>query len=199
MTDQSPGGTGQASADEAEESPTGVGHALQPVVGLGGSAGAIPALVEFLQQTRPCGLAYVVILHLAPEHESTLAELLQRHTDMPVHQVRDAVEVCPDTVYVIPPRHLLQMVDGELQLGPLPEDRRGRVAVDLFFRTLADSHGPRATAVVLSGLDSDGAIGIKRIKEHGGLTIAQDPAEAQHDGMPQAAIATGMVDWVLRA
>ena len=199
MTEQSPGGTEQAPANEPGQSLTGAGHALQPVVGLGGSAGAIPALVEFLQQTRPCGLAYVVILHLAPEHESTLAELLQRHTDMPVQQVRDAVEVRADTVYVIPPRHVLQMVDGELQLGPLPEDRRGRVAVDLFFRTLADSHGPCAAAVVLSGLDSDGAIGIKRIKEHGGLTIAQDPAQAQHDGMPQAAIATGTVDWVLRA
>ena len=173
------------------------GYSLQPIVGLGGSAGAIPALVSFLQATRPCGLAYVVILHLAPEHESTLAELLQRHTTMPVHQVHQTVVVCPDTVYVIPPRHALQMVDGTLELLPMPMDRPGRVAVDLFFRTLADTHGPHATAIVLSGLDSDGAIGIKRIKERGGLTIAQDPEEAQHTGMPRNAIATGMVDWVL--
>ena len=173
------------------------GYGLQPIVGLGGSAGAIPALVTFLQSTRPCGLAYVVILHLAPEHESTLAELLQRHTSMPVRQVHETVVVAPDTVYVIPPRHALRMVDGELELGAMPMDRPGRVAVDLFFRTLADTHGPHATAIVLSGMDSDGAIGIKRIKERGGLTIAQDPEEAQHSGMPRAAIATGMVDWVL--
>ena len=173
------------------------GYRLQPIVGLGGSAGAIPSLVTFLQSTKPCGLAYVVIMHLAPEHESTLAELLQRHTSMPVMQVRDTVEVRPDTVYIIPPRHALHMVDGHLQLAPLPMDRPGRIAVDLFFRTLADTHGPHATAIVLSGMDSDGAIGIKRIKERGGLTIAQDPEEAQHDGMPRAAIATGMVDWVL--
>ncbi len=173
------------------------GYSTQPIVGLGGSAGAIPALVSYLQATKPNGLAYVVILHLAPEHESTLAELLQRHTSMPVMQVRETVKVMPDCVYVIPPRHALHMVDGELQLGLMPFDKPGRVAVDLFFRTLADTHGPHATAIVLSGLDSDGAIGIKRIKERGGLTIAQDPEEAQHDGMPRAAIATGMVDWVL--
>lgn len=174
-------------------------YSQQPVVGLGGSAGAIPALVSFLQATQPCGLAYVVILHLSPEHESTLAELLQQHTVMPVVQVRGTVDVLADTVYVIPPRHALHMIDGRLQLGTMPVDRPGRVAVDLFFRTLADSHGPHATAIVLSGLDSDGAIGIKRIKERGGLTIAQDPAEAQHDGMPRSAIGTGMVDWVLPA
>lgn len=199
MTEQGPRRLGQAPSNERHEAPIGGGHALQSVVALGGSAGAIPALVEFLQQTRPCGLAYLVILHLAPEHESSLAELLQRHTLMPVQQVHDAVQVRPDIVYVIPPRHVLRMGDGELQLGPLPEDRGGRFAVDLIFRALADSYGPQATAIVLSGLDSDGAIGIKRIKEHGGLAIAQDPAEAQHVGMPQAAIATDMVDWVLRA
>ena len=197
MTTQSPDAAEEQVADDFNEAMPTLGYNQQPVVGLGGSAGAIPALVTFMQTARPSGLAYVVILHLSPEHESTLAELLQRHTAMPVVQVTGTLKVMPDTVYVIPPRHALRMVDGHLQLGVMPVDRPGRVAVDLFFRTLADTHGPHATAIVLSGLDSDGAIGIKRIKERGGLTIAQDPAEAQHDGMPRAAIATGMVDWVL--
>jgi two-component system CheB/CheR fusion protein len=169
-----------------------------PVIGLGGSAGAIPALTTFFEALQPApGVAFVVILHLSPEHESTLAELLQRHTTLRVVQVREAVKIEADTVYVIPPRKALHMYDGHLQLADMPAERTGPVAVDLFFRTLADTHGPHAIAVVLSGADSDGAIGIKRIKERGGLAIAQDPDEAQHGGMPRAAIGTGMVDWVL--
>jgi two-component system CheB/CheR fusion protein len=198
MNSSSPEGGQVPPRDEGDIVPTTMGYNMQPVVGLGGSAGAIPALVTFLQAALPsAGLSYVVILHLSPEHESTLAELLQRHTTMPVVQVRETVSVEKDTVYVIPPRHALRMNDGQLQLDDMPQDTPGRVAVDLFFRTLADTHGAHATAIVLSGLDSDGAIGIKRIKERGGLTIAQDPDEAQHGGMPRAAIATGMVDWVL--
>lgn len=169
-----------------------------PVIGLGGSAGGIPALTAFFRTVPPNpGAAFVVILHLSPEHESTLAELLQRHTSLRVVQVRETVQIEADTVYVIAPRNALRMVDETLQPGKLPVERSGSIAVDLFFRTLADTHGPQAVAVVLSGADSDGAIGIKRIKERGGLAIAQDPDEAEHPGMPLAAIATGMVDWVL--
>ena len=171
-----------------------------PVVGIGGSAGAIPALGKFLEGVKsPTGLVYVVILHLSPDHESLLADMLQKHTSMPVIQVREGLAIERDSVYVIPPGHALSMADGRIELGELPRGEPGRVAVDLFFRTLAESHGPHATAIVLSGFDSDGAIGIKRIKERGGLAIAQDPDEAQHGAMPRAAIATGMVDWVLPA
>ncbi len=113
-------------------------------------------------------------------------------------QVTGPVKVEPDHVYVIPPGKHLSMTDGKLCLVEIERTRGRRVTVDLFFRTLADTHGPRATAIVLSGADSDGAIGIKRIKERGGLTVAQDPTEAEHDGMPRAAIGTGMIDWVLR-
>jgi two-component system CheB/CheR fusion protein len=174
------------------------GYAAIPVVGLGGSAGAIEALEGFLRAARPdAGFAYVVILHLSRVHESALAEVLQRHTPMPVRQVVEATRVERDTVYVIPPGQSLQMHDGHIRLAPLPRDKPGRVAVDLFFRTLADSHGPHAVAIVLSGMDGDGATGIKRIKERGGLTIAQAPEEALHDDMPRSAIATGMVDWIL--
>ncbi|MDN8616060.1 PAS domain S-box protein [Variovorax ginsengisoli] len=174
------------------------GYAMTPLVGIGGSAGAIPALQAFLSSLPPrSGIAYAVVLHLAAERESMLAEILQRSTSMRVLQVNEALKVQPDTVYVIPPGKALQSADGYLQLADLDRVPGKRMAVDLFFRGLADTHGPHAGAVVLSGGDGDGAIGIKRIKERGGLTIAQDPAEAEHPGMPAAAIATGMVDWIL--
>jgi two-component system CheB/CheR fusion protein len=137
-------------------------------------------------------------MHLAADHESMLPAILQRATRMPVHQVRDSVRVEANHVYVIPPGKTIASANGYLQCADITPERGRRVAVDLFFRTLADTHGPRAAAIVLSGADGDGAIGIKRIKERGGLTIAQDPDEAEHAGMPRAAIATGMIDWVLR-
>jgi len=131
------------------------------------------------------GLAFVVIVHLSPDHESSLATLLQSSTSMPVVQVRDTVKVEANRVYVIPPAKHLSLTDGQLRLSELLPERGRRVAVDLFFRTLADTHGTQATAIVLSGADADGAIGLKRVKERGGLTIAQDPEEAEHSGMPQ--------------
>jgi two-component system, chemotaxis family, CheB/CheR fusion protein len=174
------------------------GYKKVPVVGLGGSAGSIEALQAFFT-TMPAqsGLAFVVVIHLSPDHESSLTELLQRCTRMKVVKVENTLTVEPGTVYVIPPGKVLQSVDGELKLAPIPEGRARHVVVDIFFRTLADSHGAHAAAVVLSGLDGDGAIGIKRIKERGGLTVAQDPEQAVHGSMPRTAIDTGMVDWVL--
>jgi two-component system, chemotaxis family, CheB/CheR fusion protein len=175
-------------------------YAMLPMVGLGGSAGGIAALQAFFEATpAETGLAFVVVMHLAADHESMLAPILQRATRMPVHQVRDSARVEANHVYVIPPGKTIASANGYLQCTDITPDRGRRVAVDLFFRTLADTHGPRAAAIVLSGADGDGAIGIKRIKERGGLTIAQDPDEAEHAGMPRAAIATGMIDWVLRA
>ena len=174
------------------------GFNMLPVVGLGGSAGGLAALQEFFAAMPPeSGMAFVVILHLSPEHESILAELLQRSTTMPVTQVQSSVQVEPNHVYVIPPGKHLSLADGDLSLTDLSRRSGKHVAVDLFFRTLADTHGPHAAAVVLSGANGDGAIGIKRIKERGGLTIVQDPNEAEHDGMPRSSIATNLIDWVL--
>ncbi len=188
----------EVSAEIDDTIPTRGFHTL-PVVGLGGSAGGLAALQRFFKSAgEKTGAAYVVILHLAPEHESSAAEILQRSTRMPVIQVTTRVHVELDHVYVIPPGKHLSMNDGELILSDLTQARGRRVTVDIFFRTLADTHGPHATAVVLSGADSDGSIGLKRIKERGGLTVAQDPTEAEQDGMPRAAIATRMVDWVLK-
>jgi two-component system CheB/CheR fusion protein len=174
------------------------GYQMTPMVGLGGSAGSIQALGEFFRaMPADSGMVFVVILHLSPTHESTMAEVLGRATTMPVVQAEDGQKVSGDHVYVIPPGKYLTTVDGHLRLIDLKSDKGKRVAVDLFFRSLADTHGPHAAAVVLSGADGDGALGIKRIKERGGLTIAQDPDEAEHPAMPRAAISTGMIDWVL--
>ncbi len=174
------------------------GYEMTPMVGLGGSAGSIPALAEFFKaMPADSGMIFVVVLHLSPTHESIMAQLLGGSTAMPVTQATNGMAVEPNTVSVIPPGKHLATVDGHLKLTDLDNERGRRVAVDVFFRSLADTHGPHAAAVVLSGADGDGALGIKRIKERGGLTIAQDPDEAEHASMPQSAIETGMVDWVL--
>src|SRR4051812_18157677 len=140
------------------------GYQMTPMVGLGGSAGSIQALTEFFRAMPPdSGMVFVVILHLSPTHVSTMAELLGRTTTMMVVQAEDKQEVEPNRVYVIPPGKYLMTVDGRLRLTDLESERGKRVAVDLFFRSLADTHGPHALAIVLSGADGDGAIGIKRI------------------------------------
>lgn len=169
------------------------------VVGIGGSAGSIQALQRFFRaMPSDAGMIFVVVLHLSPDHESVLSEVLQRCTQMKVSEATDDLRILPNQVYVIPPGKQIWLSDDHLKLTALARDPR-RATVDLFFRSLADSLGARAVGVVLSGGDGDGAMGIKRIKERGGLTIAQDPDAAEHDGMPRAAIATSMVDWVLRA
>lgn len=184
---------------EHEDGPVpGREDAALEVVGLGGSAGGLKALIGFFSAVPAAsGVAYVVVMHLSPEHDSSLAEILQRTTTMPVRQVVETTKVEPDNVYVISPGNHLSLAGGDLFVTEMKATRGRRVAVDLFFRTLADSHGAKATAIVLSGGDGDGVIGLKRIKERGGLTIAQDPSEAEHPSMPRAAIATGMVDWIL--
>ena len=190
----------QEQAEEIDNSVPTRGYEMMPMIGLGGSAGSIAALQEFFKaMPADPGMVFVVIMHLSPEHESAMPELLQRCTPMRVMHATDGMRVETNTVYVIPPAKHLTSVDGHLRLDDLEPEKGKRVAVDLFFRSLADTHGPHATAIVLSGADGDGAIGIKRIKERGGLTIAQDPNEAEHPAMPQSSIATGMVDWVLHA
>jgi len=171
---------------------------MVPLVGIGGSAGAIPALQRFFT-TVPIdsGLAFVVILHLSADHESSLHSALQRSTSLRVVQVLERVEIEANTIYVIAPRLWLRAAEGFLHTEDRTPAGGHHVAVDLFFRSLADSHGPHCAAIVLSGADSYGANGIKRIKERGGLTIAQDPHAAEQADMPQSSIATGMIDWVL--
>ncbi|MEA2174017.1 MAG: two-component system, chemotaxis family, CheB/CheR fusion protein [Blastocatellia bacterium] len=168
------------------------------IVGLGASAGGIHALKEFFSQVPAAsGMAYVVILHLSPDHESKLAEVLQLTSAIPVTQVQDRVRVVPDHVYVISPNRSLKMEDGHLTLSEIKRIEERRAPVDIFFRTLAESHHSRAVCVVLSGTGADGSMGMKRVKEYGGICIAQDPLEAEYSDMPRNAIATGLVDYVL--
>ena len=169
-----------------------------PVVGIGASAGGLQALLRFFEQ-MPAGngMAFVVILHLSPEHESNLAEILQRVASMPVLQVNELTAIEVNHVYVISPTHDLEMSDGHLQLSSLTRHRGAHLSIDHFFRTLAEVHQERAVAVVLSGRGSDGAAGLVRVRELGGLTLAQDPEDAEYDAMPKAAVATGMVDFIV--
>jgi two-component system CheB/CheR fusion protein len=171
-----------------------------PVVGIGASAGGLEAIVQLLAgMPAKMGMAFVVILHLSPDHESNAAEILQRSTGLAVAQVTQDTAIEVDHVYVIPPGVELTMDDGHLRLGASERVRGRHVAVDVFFRTLADAHRRRAVCIVMSGTGSDGAVGLTRVKEKGGIAIAQSPKDAAYDGMPLAAVATGMVDFVLPA
>lgn len=167
-------------------------------VGIGASAGGIKALKEFFaKMPADSGMAFVVVLHLSQTHESNLASILQRETLMPVIKVTEPTRIEPNHVYVIPPAQGLEMVDSIVRLTKPQRVRGQRVAIDRFFRTLADSYGESAVAIVLSGAGEDGTLGIKKIKEENGFTIAQKPEEAEYEQMPKSAIKTGLVDCVL--
>jgi len=168
------------------------------VVGLGASAGGIEALREFCRHVPPdSGTAYVVILHLSPDHDSMLAEVLQNSATIPVTQVQTQVTIEPNHVYVVPPNQVLSVDHQSIAVSAITRPEQRRSPVDLFFRSLADAQGSRAACVILSGTGPNGSSGLKRIKEYGGLVIAQDLEEAQYGDMPRNAIATGLVDFVL--
>ena len=167
------------------------------IVGIAGSAGALSALQSFFDALPgTTGLAFVVVTHLHPEHESHMAALLQSHTKMAVSQVNRRVAVKPDHVYVIPPSRNILISDSHLDLAPFDEPRGQHTPIDFFFRSLALAHRD-AVAIILSGGGTDGAVGVKAIKEEGGLIMVQDPQEAQYESMPGAAIATGLADTIL--
>jgi len=168
------------------------------VVGIGASAGGLHALQQFFEAMPAANdMAFVIVTHLAPEQESHLATLLQPYTTMPVCQVTETLQLERNQVYVIPPNRNLTTIDSHLRLLPLEAARRNRAPIDHFLRTLAGTHGAYAIGIILSGTGSDGTIGLQRIKEAGGLTVVQEPSEAAYDGMPQSAIATGLVDLIL--
>ena len=170
-----------------------------PVVGIGASAGGLKAL-QLLVEAIPAdsGFAYVVILHLDPLRESRMSHLLQDRAAIPVTQLNAPAAIEANRIYVIPPDHDLAMNERILELHKRGE-RAGHAPVDLFFRTLADSCGPNAVGVILSGTGADGTAGIRHIREAGGITIAQAPDEAEYDGMPVSAIASGLIDLVIPA
>ncbi|MGT2477285.1 CheR family methyltransferase [Paraburkholderia terrae] len=169
-----------------------------PVVGIGASAGGIQALLHFFEQMpRNADMAFVIVLHLSPKHESRLDEVIQRVTAMPVSQVLEQTRIEKNHVYLISPSNELSMADGYLRVQQSDRQRGGPVAIDHFFRSLADVHGSRAMTIILSGTGSDGTVGIGRIKERGGITLAQSPDDAEYPEMPQSAIASGQIDIAL--
>ncbi|HEY8560145.1 MAG TPA: PAS domain S-box protein [Pyrinomonadaceae bacterium] len=170
------------------------------IVSIGASAGGIKALGEFFERVPAnSGMAYVVVLHLSPNHDSRLAEVLQRNAKIPVTQVRKRVSIEPDHVYVISPDKSLAMEGGELALSEITSFEERRAPVDIFFRSLAESHESRAVAVILSGTGTDGSMGIKRVKERGGVCFVQDPSEAEYDEMPRSSLATDLMDGAFKA
>lgn len=166
-----------------------------PIVGIGASAGGLEALEQFFGSTpKDSGMAFVVIQHLDPTHIGIMPELLQRTTAMKVIQVSDRLQVKPDHVFVIPPNKSMSLLNGYLNLFDPVETRGLRLPVDFFFRSLADDQQEKSIGVILSGMGSDGSLGLKAIKEKHGIVLVQDPATAKFNGMPQSAIHAVVVD-----
>ena len=173
-----------------------------PIVGIGASAGGVEALEGFFRGLpNTPGVALVVITHLSPERESKLHEIVARYTMLPVHVAADGMRVEQDNVYVLPSDAILSIADGILQSRRQPSERRERKPIDIFFSSLATDQGELAAGIVLSGGDGDGTLGVKAIKEHGGLTLAQvgDGFGPGYPSMPESAISTGLVDFAIPA
>lgn len=171
---------------------------LFPVVGIGASAGGLDAFKKLITAIpKNSEMAYILVQHLHPEHESALPEILQRVSKIPVVEISDNVHVDPNHIYVIPSNKILVATDGVLKLSPRLTKERLNLPIDIFFSSLAEVHQAHAIGVVLSGTGADGTAGLKDIKDQGGLTFAQDPASAAYDGMPKHAIDAGIVDFII--
>ncbi|HEX6004875.1 MAG TPA: chemotaxis protein CheB [Burkholderiales bacterium] len=168
-----------------------------PIIGVGASAGGLEAFTELLQHLPvDTGMAFVLVQHLDPQHESSLPQLLGRATSMPVHSVTDKLRVAPNHVYVIPPNVGLVIAQGALRVAPRPPTRAPARSIDRFLESLAEDQQGRAIGVILSGTATDGTTGLEAIKAEGGITFAQDDS-ARYDSMPRSAVAAGCVDFVL--
>ena len=182
---------GSANPDEGDGGPF-------PIVGIGMSAGGLEVATEFLKAMPPdSGMGFVIVQHLEPTRKSLLAEILGKHTRMPVLEIVDGMAVLPNHVYVIIPAQTLVIEGGVLRLSDPAEPRGRRHPIDLFFTALATDRKTKAIAVLLSGAGSNGSAGIQDIKLSGGMCIAQTPETARFDSMPRHAIASGAVDYVL--
>jgi two-component system CheB/CheR fusion protein len=169
-----------------------------PIVAIGASAGGLEAFSTLLRAlpSEP-GLALVFIPHLDPTHESAMVELLSRTTRLPVHQAADGVRVTYNAVYVLPPNSDMTISDGVLHLVRREAGRGHHMPIDSFFASLAEDQTSNAIGVILSGTATDGTLGLSAIKNHGGITFAQDLNTAKYDGMPNSAVGAGVVDYVL--
>jgi two-component system CheB/CheR fusion protein len=171
-----------------------------PIVGIGASAGGLAAFEAFfsgMPADNDSGMAFILVQHLAPDHESILVDLVKRYTRMPVFEVEDGMRVAPNCAYIIPPNRDIALLHGVLQLLEPVAPHGQRLSIDFFFRSLAHDQRERAICVILSGSGSDGTQGLRAIKAEGGMAMAQNPASTEYDSMPSSAIATGLVDYTL--
>ena len=167
-------------------------------VGIGASAGGLEALESFFSQMAPdSGMAFVVIQHLSPDYKSLMVELLSKRTAMPVRRAEEGMRVEANSVYLIPPKKILSIFHGKLLLSESDHIRGLNLPIDVFLRSLADDQAEKAIGIILSGTGSDGVRGIRAIKEAGGIVLVQSEESARFDGMPRAAISTGLADFVL--
>lgn len=168
------------------------------VVGIGASAGGLEALTQLFQSVpRDPGLAFILVQHLAPDHKSALVHLLTQQTSMQVAEAVEGVEVQSNCVYIIPPDRQLAIANGRLRLSAFAKSNGANMSIDFFFMSLAEDQGAAAIGVILSGAGGDGALGLKAIREAGGITFAQDEESAKFPSMPHSAVSTGSADIVL--
>jgi two-component system CheB/CheR fusion protein len=173
-------------------------HVCCPVVGIGASAGGLVAFKKFFtHMPDDSGMAFVLVPHLDPSHQSLMVELLSRQTEMPVCEASDGQAIEANHVYIIPPAKYLAIENSKLQLSRLPQPSRIETAIDHFLGSLADDQAERAIGIILSGTSSHGSAGLQAIKANGGMVMAQQPETAEYDAMPQNAIDTGIVDYIL--
>jgi two-component system, chemotaxis family, CheB/CheR fusion protein len=167
------------------------------IVGMGGSAGALEAFTQFFtRMPSDSGLAFVLVTHMDPAHKGMMPELLGRCTTMKVVQAEENMPVGPNQVYIIPPNKDMSILHGVLHLHELLPSRGTKAPIDFFLRSLAEDQEDRAIAIIMSGMGTDGTMGMKAVKEHLGLALAQEARSAKYDSMPKSAIGTGLIDYV---
>jgi two-component system, chemotaxis family, CheB/CheR fusion protein len=178
-----------ASKERSRQKPAAPVKDSFPVVAIGASAGGLEAYREFfLALPVDTGMAFVLVQHLDPNHESMLTEIIAKITKIPVEEVKSGVAIQPNHIYVIPPNALMALTGGVFQLSPRGKTPGQHLAVNFFMHSVAQERKSGAIAIVLSGTGADGTAGIEDIKAEGGITFAQDPATAKYDGMPRSAI-----------
>ncbi len=171
-----------------------------PIIGIGASAGGLEAFEQFFSHVAEnCGMAFVLVQHLDPNHNSMLGEILQRSTRLPICEAEDQMQVLPNNIYVIPPNRDMAIFNGKLQLDMPGEPRSQRLPIDMFMRSLADERGESAIGIILSGTGTDGTLGLRAIIGAGGISLVQSPETAKFNGMPYSAIHAGYATYVLAA
>lgn len=166
-------------------------------VGIGASAGGLEALEGFFKAMPvDTGMVFIVIQHLSPDYKSLMNELLARYTKMEIHIAEDGMETLPNHIYLIPPKYNLTIYHGKLYLEEQNNHNRLNLPIDIFFKSLAQDQGKHAVGVILSGTGSDGTLGVRALKEQGGMIMVQEESSAKFDGMPSSSISTGLVDYI---